>query len=237
MNIPQFTAQASLYRSSNLCRPAGPQGAKLWSGEGIAPAYYPGPATQAECQKCLKSVINDYFYCVAFTGFPLSLGHCQLQYYRDVFKCEVDVCYPKRCEGLGLFGEGDGCCDADETCVAQGDPNSRSGCCPSDQIVCAGTCCRSSCCGDICCPPGYFCCGDTCCPPGYHCRDGWICEREFIGRFPTTPPPAPPAPSDKWCILMGGEPCGRGCCPLGLECCGLKSDGSPDCKRYCPALH
>jgi hypothetical protein len=28
-------------------------------------------------------------------------------------------------------------------------------------------------------------------------------------------------------------PCGSKCCPPGLECCGLFSNGQPDCKMSC----
>jgi hypothetical protein len=49
MNIPAFTAQASLYRTSNRYRSSGREAGNLWSGESVVPAYYPGPAGEAAC--------------------------------------------------------------------------------------------------------------------------------------------------------------------------------------------
>jgi hypothetical protein len=219
MSIPEFTAQASLYRTNNCYRSSGSEGSDLLSDESIMLAYNPGPAAQAACNKCTNSAVSDYFKCIAFEGFPLSLIHCTLGAWWDAGACVVDDCCPKRCGPPDFFDlAGSGCCDADDTCVAKNDPNSRHGCCPSDQSVCAGKCCAK----------GESCCGDTCCPPNYFCRDGVFCESEFIGDFPNTPPPPPP-PNN---CIFGGVPCGSKCCPPGLECCGV-FNGQPDCKTSC----
>jgi hypothetical protein len=82
-------------------------------------------------------------------------------------------CCPKLCQLEPFDQPGGGCCDSDEHCVDIDDPNSRHGCCPSDQSVCAGKCCAQ----------GESCCGDTCCPPNYFCRDGGFCS-EFPSDFP-----------------------------------------------------
>ncbi len=125
---------------------------------------------------------------------------------------------PKIC-GLPntLEGSGSGCCDEDAHCVEQNNPNSRQGCCPSDQRVCAGKCCAK----------GESCCGDVCCPPGYFCLDGGYCTASPPFVPPSTPPP-PPANN----CLFGGALCGSKCCPSGLRCCGFLN-GQPDCKTSC----
>jgi hypothetical protein len=221
MSIPQFTAQVSLYKTSNLYRSSGFEGGDLRAGESIMPAYHPGPVGKAACERCVNSAISDYFYCIATKGFPVSLISCTLGAWWDGASCVVDDCCPKRC-GPPDFGDlaGSGCCDADETCVSKDDPYSRTGCCPRDQKVCAGKCCAK----------GASCCGDTCCAAGYFCRDGMFCEREFIGTFPDTRPPPPPPPFNP--CIFGGEYCGGKCCDPDLRCC-YPGTGQPYCARDC----
>src|SRR5437867_5536007 len=52
MNIPQFTAQASLYRTSNRYRSSGAELVGSQSAQLVLPAYIPGPATQHDCSVC-----------------------------------------------------------------------------------------------------------------------------------------------------------------------------------------
>ncbi len=193
------------------------------------PVYYPGPAAQAACNKCLESALEDYFKCIAFEGFPISLIHCTLKAWWDGGSCIVDDCCPKRCGPPDISDlAGSGCCDADEHCVDIDDPNSRHGCCPSDQSVCGGKCCAQ----------GERCCGDICCPSNYFCLEGGICS-ESSG-FPHTPPPPPPAHS----CTPGAEPCGepdssgviRMCCPPGLKCCGYSAQFGPRGHGQTPRL-
>lgn len=240
MSVPEFTAEASLYRTSGRYRSSGSEGSVLWSGESIVPAYYPGTATQANCNRCLKTAQKNFGWCLGIGGAGCGLGciaagpfyaacfascmggvlaTCDVNLLRESAACALDDCCPKACGTPNPFDPGAGCCDKNEQCVDRYDPNSRGGCCPSDQIVCGGKCCAK----------GESCCGETCCPAGYFCRDGWICESQFIGSFPTTPPP--PAPVNN--CIFGGVPCGSKCCPPGLECCGLFSNGQPDCKMSC----
>jgi hypothetical protein len=223
MTIPEFTAQASLYRTSNSYRSSSSsEHGDLWSGHGIVPAYFPGPAAKAACNNCLESALTDYFKCIATQGFPFSLIHCSLGAWWDAGSCIVDDCCPRRCGPPDVFDlAGSGCCDANEHCVDRSDPNSRSGCCPSDQTVCAGKCCAK----------GYSCCGDTCCPPNYFCLGGGFCS-EFPG--PLLPPRGAqtPTPPPNNCIF-GGAPCGPKCCPPGLECCSYSVQFGAECKTSC----
>jgi hypothetical protein len=221
MNIPQFTAQSSLYRTSNRYRSSGPEGGNLWSGDSVVPAYNPGPAAQAACNKCADSALGDYFKCIAFEGFPLSLVHCTLRAWWDAGACIVDDCCPKRCGPPDIWDlAGSGCCDAGDTCVAKDDPNSRYGCCPSNQSVCGGRCCAI----------GEYCCGDTCCgdPKCYH----GMCGADPPFTDPDNPPPPPPPPPVNNCIF-GGAPCGPKCCPPGLQCCNYSAQFGPECRTSC----
>lgn len=237
MNIPGFTADASLYRTMGHYRCSVSECGDALSGESIIPAYYPGPETRSDCQTCQETCALGVFGCLgegallcgSFCGFAtIFYGFCfagcmgiktaiciGLEALCHA-GCGLFVCCPKSC-GVPNPLTGEGCCDENEQCVDRYDPNSRDGCCPSDQIVCGGKCCAK----------GYSCCGETCCPAGYFCRDGWFCEREFMGSFPTTPPP-PPVNN---CIL-GGAPCGSKCCPPGLACCGVFY-GQPECRTSC----
>jgi len=244
MNIPEFTAGASLYRTNGHYRSGA--GATV-SGPVLSPAYYPGrQETRDACDRCLTKSAAEYTLClgtaaVASAGCLIFYGACfaaaalgcWTAFAIRLGGCATDDCCPKRCGAINPFEPGQGCCDKDEQCVDRYDPNSRQGCCPSDQIVCGGKCCAKgdSCCGDRCCPKGNFCCGETCCPDGYFCRDGWACDREFIGEFPKTPPPKPPKRPFNIC-KEGWAPCGTTCCPPGLQCCSV-GGGQVACMTSC----
>lgn len=248
MNIPEFTGQASLYRTSNRYSSSGYGSAWSKSAEGIQPAYIPGPATRHDCGICTGicdkgaeicgAGVAAYVatICIGTLGFGCAgaaaagaavLAECAEAYAGCIGLCNVPSwvpvlggnCCPKICGPPNpLEGSGSGCCDLGEACVDQHDPNSRQGCCPSGQIVCGGKCCAQ----------GDFCCGDTCCPTGYFCLDGGQCTASPPFTPPGSSPPKPPVNN----CLFGGAPCGNKCCPPGLQCCGV-FNGQPDCKTSC----
>ena len=49
MTIALFTAEASLYRSANTYNTAWSEGSGASERDAIAPAYFPGSATQRDC--------------------------------------------------------------------------------------------------------------------------------------------------------------------------------------------
>lgn len=218
MNIPAFTAQASLYRTSNRYRSSGAEFGGSIPAQSVVAAYYPGPSTQYRCNKCLQTCAFNKRDCVDFvvrfvswwTPPPVALllyAGCE----SDSTDCRDQCtrvgpfgsCCPKVCGPGNPSNPGEGCCDNDEGCVDQNDPDSRNGCCPSNQTVC----------GSKCCPAGFSCIGGLC-----------------TTGFPNTPPPPPPP--DNGCMLFGGVQCGKKCCYGGLQCCGV-FNGQPDCKTSC----
>jgi hypothetical protein len=232
MNMPEFTAQSSLYRTSNRYRSSGSELSGLPSTQSVVAAYHPGPSTRKRCDMCLQSCANAKNSCEDFVAGLVSWWNpvaALLLYagcYSDAADCRdqcanppLGACCPKACGPLNPFEPGAGCCDGNEQCVDRYDPNSRQGCCPSGQSVCGGKCCAQ----------GESCCGDTCCPSTYYCLDGNFCS-QYPSNVPFGNPPPPPPP-DNNCIF-GGAPCGNKCCPPGWECCGV-FNGQPDCKTSC----
>jgi len=228
MSIPEFTAEASLYRTTNRYRSSVSKIDGLPSAQSVVAAYFPGTATQAKCSECLAICAKVNVYCNVVAAFSIffppaavaAFTACAAEAVLCAGGCAAPVigsCCPKVCGFPNPLDPGEGCCDQNETCVDRYDPNSRQGCCPSDQSVCAGKCCSK----------GESCCGDTCCPPNYFCREGGFCS-EFPSDFPNTPPPPPPINN----CIFGGAPCGSECCPPGLKCCGV-FNGQPDCKTSC----
>jgi hypothetical protein len=242
MNIPAFTAEASLYMTSNRYLSSSSEYSGPLSSYSIVPAYMPGPATQRECSVCTGTcdklaglcgagvAATVAAICVGTLGFGCAgavawggaiLANCAYGYAGCIGLCNVPswvplvggYCCPKIC-GLPnpLEGSGSGCCDLGEACVDQGDPNSRQGCCPSGQSVCGGKCCAI----------GEYCCGDTCCGDPH-------CFNDVCGNTPPFPDNPPPPPPNK-CSIWGGQLCGTKCCPIGTWCCGVFSDGQPDCR-------
>ncbi len=237
MNIPEFTAEASLYSSINNYRSSVSELVGS-SPELVVAAYFPGAATQAKCNRCSEIALRNYGVCLFVGGigciasgpfYPICAGGvlagCNLGLLGAQALCTYDDCCPKICGTPNPFDPGEGCCDQNETCVDRYDLNSRQGCCPSDQSVCAGKCCAK----------GDSCCGDTCCPPNYFCRDGGFCSQYPTDLLPPKgqPTPTPPQQESGCYLFEGGSPCGSRCCYGGLQCCGVDINGQPDCKVTC----
>jgi hypothetical protein len=247
MNIPQFTAQASLYRASNRYRSSVADFAASIPAQSVVAAYIPGAETMNRCSGCIDACTTARDVCLAKTavmvteacwaslgfgcGAAIAWGYIQAASCESVYLecfgfCNIPsgpgwkgFCCPKVC-GLPTPGkEGTGCCDHGEACVAQDDPNSRDGCCPVGHF-----------CGGRCCPTDAPCCGSSCCPPPYSCIEG-VCTTGFGTGTPPPPHGCPP----------GAAPCGfpdssgviRTCCPPGLKCCGYTDQFGPDCRTTC----
>jgi hypothetical protein len=207
MNIPKFTAEASLYRTSRYYRmtatfddaygtmyPAFSITDFVKISSDFLDLHHPVPIawvkTWACCRNCLAS-------------FPCADESCRRQrLFSCTRKCDAELtggCDTKVWCPPGIAACNGVCCEPGEVCTLDGcSPPNRvcndriclgtclpgGFCCPPDRIVCGGRCCRPGkfCCrGGICCPDGTQCCGGGCCPHGTKCcRDKWCCpERAF----------------------------------------------------------
>jgi hypothetical protein len=179
MNLPAFTAEASLYRTSNRYRSSGSEFDGSPTTKSVVAAYFPGPRTQGKCNQCIKDCAKANAACnflaLATIWYPPAAAAAFGACFQGALVCSgwcvapvIGECCPKVCGFPNPLEPGEGCCDEDEHCVDRYDPNSRQGCCPSDQRVCGGKCCVK----------GDSCCGDTCCPSNFFCLDG------FCSQFP-----------------------------------------------------
>jgi hypothetical protein len=226
--IPGFTATHALPRSGTHYRTA--QAPSAPSGD-IVLAYYPSQSNVDKCQGCLDGCMQESALCFLGAIFwPPAIAACSLNMMRCQGACAIPgtACCPKVCELMPFNQPGGGCCDADDTCMPNGTPNTRGGCCPSNR-TCGRNCCApgQSCCNGNCCNPGDTCCGGQCCPSDHFCRDG-TCS--------PWPGPLFGPPEDKTDVrhpggLLSGwdkvkstcvwpyTSCGDQCCEPGLECC------------------
>jgi hypothetical protein len=233
MNVPGFSANDSLYATSAHYRVSGSELVASSTTEPVVPAYFPGPATQRACSTCLSHCARNNAICntlaIGTIWNPLLAAAAYELCFSEALRCAAlctlpglgwidgSDCCPKVCDFPNPFNPGEGCCDENEHCVDRFDPNSRHGCCPSDQNVCGGNCCAK----------GDSCCGGDCCPPNFFCIDN-VCK-EFPG--PLLPPKSVPStklPPHLWYCPWGSTPCNGKCCGRGLECC---PDG--ECKWTC----
>jgi hypothetical protein len=194
MNIPRFTAAASLYTTTNHYRASSLDFGEIQSAGTIYPSYFPGSDTRNNCRECEADCGLDYVKCtgsalagaiagcaissiftlgagcaVAGAGLAAAYALCNVYLGGCLLHCQLTTCCPKRCGAFDPTSAGSGCCDEGENCVDESDPNAREGCCPSGHPVCGGKCCPfpdSTCCGDTCCPSGSTCLDGVCCPAG-----------------------------------------------------------------------
>jgi hypothetical protein len=210
MRIPAFTAQASLYRTSNRYRSSGSEFDGSPPAQSVVAAYQPGPSTQKRCDMCLQSCTNAKNSCEDFVAGLVSWWNpvAGLWLYADCASSAADcrdqcvnpplgACCPKACGPLNPSDPGEGCCDT-----------------------------------------GDSCCDGTCCPPNLFCYGGGICSEPPPPMFPTTPPLKQPTDvgtfRQKKKCPTGSERCGNDCCPPGLQCCDLGA-GRVGCRETCVA--
>ena len=206
MNLPPFTAQASLYRTRNRYRSSATDFGGSIPADSFVAAYIPGPETMNACNGCLDGYAVARNLCTAkvfataiqtcsYLGFfapPCVAAQvlflepaCYAGYAIGEGYCHIPggvgplsgPCCPIVCGVHNPLVPGSGCCDSGETCVGSDSPNTRDGCCPKGQY-CNGNCCAI----------GDSCCGGTCCPAGNFCIEGgyWTCDASFSGYTTTT---------------------------------------------------
>lgn len=198
MNMPGFSADSSLYKTTNLYCKIGNFGRakeavnpmfSLKEFVEISPDYFRfGPAVQRE----LNAYVSKRACCQNCMNFPCADEQCrrQLLSYCST-KCKAqDIggcgCPPDRaaCEGLccraGEVCTLDGCADPASVCLNRRcGPEERctpAGCCKLDNVFCKDRCCPSgwTCSSEGCCPPGV-CCESTPCAAGKFCCGGQVC--------------------------------------------------------------
>jgi len=233
MTLPGFNAEASSYRTSRYYIAGTSSLADSPSSGAVTLSYYPGPDTQARCSDCGSDCASALGYCsasaTALLGgciFPplcpaaaaaagAALSACDIANLTCTGYCWAFKCCPKLCGIPDPFGSNNGCCDDGEHCVDQSDPNSRQGCCPSNQAVCGGKCCAvgEKCCGDSCCPADFVCQQGTCCPPGTPTVCNGVCCNGACD------------PSGN-CCPSPSHVCGNVCCPPFNKCCNGQCCGA-----------
>ncbi len=143
MNMPAFTAQASLYRTSTRYRSSGSEFDNSPSAQSVIAAYNPGPQTKHDCNVCETTCLKTYAGCNVLAAVP-AVGACVIGgWFTFGLSCAagaavtgaalaacdgglalclaacyapwVGSCCPKPCS----FPEpgGQGCCDEGEACV------------------------------------------------------------------------------------------------------------------------
>jgi hypothetical protein len=250
MSLPTFTADFAVYRTANRYHTSASTPGNPAVTGAVTLAYMPGSGTQRTCYGCTSGCAKASAWCdagavAALSGcvFPpacpfaaaaagAALALCNVGLLACMAECAFsDDCCPKACSTPNPLDPGAGCCDKNEGCVDRYDPNARQGCCPSDQLVCAGKCCAK----------GDSCCGGSCCPPNYYCLDGFCSEHPGKSLWPDNPtPPKPPRGRDPRILIensrycgVGTTPCGSECCPPHLQCCFNYDSNRWGCRTTC----
>jgi hypothetical protein len=218
MNIPAFTADASLYRSRRHYH-ASPATDSESRTHTIVPALQ--PADNAACDECNSGCGKGAIQCTATASasyvaaligcaasgplYPICAGAASAVYgtaytvciaasWVCLAECELpgNACCPTHCEGSGSGY----CCSTGEQCSS-----SDRGCCPVGRQVCGGRCC----------PEGDRCCGDECCS-ARNCCNGVCCEGE--------------CDPNGDCCSSPSHVCGGSCCPPFNKCCNNECCGA-----------
>src|SRR5438270_3404954 len=72
MNIPQFTGQASLYRTTNRYHSSATDFSGSPSDRSVVAAYMPGPHTQERCSGCTDICVGLRDVCLAEVAFSVT---------------------------------------------------------------------------------------------------------------------------------------------------------------------
>lgn len=211
MNIPEFTAQASLYRTSNSYRSLAFDRASLQRTVLVPQLGGPGFEGYGNC-------ISDCIDTKQYYNPKLT--------YEEAGQACAGACRDPGGTSPGpRVGYGPSCGNSPPDSCA----NKRAVCCaftPGFPFTCAGIC------------EVYY---DICLEDSRRecliARHGpltggssYPLTVEFPSAIPFGNPPPPPPPVNN--CIFGGAPCGTKCCLPGLECCGV-FNGQPDCKTSC----
>lgn len=218
INIPGFSAEATLYRTRNRYRLSISALSTSVTAQSVVPAL--NSEDRARCDRCENKCNNAAAECLGYaTGsWSAALAGCAAFGpfapacaipATAIYLSACGVCYAKLalCYVVG--------------CNLPGD----SSCCP--EFCELGHCCSrgETCCGDMCCAPGQTCCGgNKCCPAGWHCTDGFCSDSV---PFSNEPPPTPP-PYNPLTDLDPISPvfCYGKICRRGEKCCGPQGCGA-----------
>jgi hypothetical protein len=198
MNLPGFSADTSLYKTSNHYSMIANFGRasesinpvlSLKEFVEISPHYLSfGPIVAIE----QNSYVTARACCRNCMNFPCADEQCRRQrLFHCTSKCKADViggcgCPTGRavCEGVccrpGEVCTLDGCTDPAYACMNRrcgpGERCTPAGCCALGNAFCKDRCCPSgwTCSSEGCCPPGV-CCESTPCSPGKFCCGGEVC--------------------------------------------------------------
>jgi hypothetical protein len=213
MNIPEFTAQASLYRSSNSYRSlafdrASPQGTVLVPQVKGPDAPNPGD--------CFSDCMDKLAYHHPELTREQAGRRCG-QACRDPVGTPTDRGYGPSCES-----------SPPESCAI-----ALGACCvflPFPFFSCPAICWEY-----------YAICLENSRRECLIARHGpltggssypLVVTEEFPSAIPFGNPPPPPPP-DNFCIPLGRAPCGPLCCPKGLQCCSYSDQYGADCRVSC----
>jgi hypothetical protein len=191
MNLPRFTAELALRRSTQVYRDNGPlqatEGAEI-HGQTAALPLIPGrsidisgpiytivnglfvPDCPANCASSCSSAINPEIYDACYQA--CYNAYCAPPAGTSGLACnaaQFKACQSQHPPGSPFSGDCYffyGPCGHGKTCCGSG-ANRMCAALLSDSQNC-GSCGRR-------CPPGDFCCGGACCPPGGSCCGGACC--------------------------------------------------------------
>jgi hypothetical protein len=196
MNMPGFTAGASLYRSRNTYRGATVESSASLPADSIVLAQRDlNPENSDDCIQCNLTCFEAYVVCLAAAG-----GLGSLLCIPAGWACSA------ACKRVG-----GPCCpqDCGDYCCYRGDHCSDYGCCPAESAVCGGRCCGKD----------SYCCGSE----GSECCYYYPPFGGGTGEAPPTPPGC--APGQEFCGWLTknwlGGTSDIACCPPGMECCHL----------------
>lgn len=215
MNIPQFTAQASLYKTSMHYRTIGKFGQ---ADATIYPALSIDDLVKSSTGLTYFDLLRLFnpngFINVSPPHLYVSVRECCRDCHNS-FLCADEECRRKRaqicnriCDAESIGGcscpPGRSVCEGH--CCKPGDVCTLDGCSPPDQVCNNRGGCLGTCLPDGCCDLGHVVCNNRCCVRGWSCTSEGCC-----------------AP---------GECCESTACPPGKFCCGGKvccRDGT-DCR-------
>ena len=168
MNLPGFTAEASVYKTRRHYRVACTPHV-LVDGRGVLPHRIEQKIYPAfQDQNCLNDCLQNCGSVCVGSDKGSCIRICARENAACRISCEIPGNPPNG--GGGMTACAPGLINCSGLCVdASVDPSNCGGCgvmCPTGSPCCGGGC-GTSCPSGGCCPPPLTCSGTICCPPGF----------------------------------------------------------------------